>query len=192
MRIQKVEAENFKLFTTKFQKIKEMDKEDMVLFNGPNGYGKTSVFDIIEFCLTGEIKRILKYTEELALAKNETSENKILISDATKPTYVRLYLEEDEKKIEIEYFCPPQGKKKGASKDNNPHKIFECFQRRIICNGEEIQQQDEFLKNIQLDTIKEFFDKCCFLSQDEHLQFLKEAKKSKAEAISFLFEIPEE
>lgn len=192
MRIQKVEAENFKLFTTKFQKIKDMDRADMVLLNGPNGYGKTSIFDIVEFCLTGEIKRILKYTEELAIAKNETSENKILISDATKPSYVRLYLEENEKKIEIEYFCPPQGKKKGASKDNNPHKIFGCFKRRIICNGEEIQQQDEFLKNIQLDTIKEFFDKCCFLSQDEHLQFLKEAKKSKAEAISFLFEIPEE
>lgn len=41
----------------------------MILFNGPNGYGKTSVFDIIEFCLTGDIKRISDYSDELAIAK---------------------------------------------------------------------------------------------------------------------------
>ena len=37
----------------------------------------------------------------------------------------------------------------------------------------------------------EFFDKCCFLSQDEHLQFLKETKKDKSIAIEFLFQLPE-
>ena len=73
---------------------------------------------------------------------------------------------------------------------NNPHKIFECFTRQIFCDGEKISDQETFLKQLQLDGVGEWFDKCCFLSQDEHLQFLKEAKKSKARAISFLFEIP--
>ena len=81
MRILEVEADNFKLFTTKFQAIKDLDKADVVLFNGPNGYGKTSVFDILEFCLTGEIGRINKYTEELAIGKNTAGESKILIAD---------------------------------------------------------------------------------------------------------------
>lgn len=191
MRIQKIEAENFKLFTTRFQDIKQIDNADMILFNGPNGYGKTSVFDILEFCLTGKIKRILQYTEELEIAKNETGENRILISDETKAAYVKIGFEENGRDIEIMYSCPPRTKKKAASKENNPYKIFELFKRTIICDGQEIQNQEEFLQNLHLNDIEEFFDKCCFLSQDEHLHFLKTAKKSKAEALSFLFDIPQ-
>lgn len=190
MRILEAEADNFKLFTTKFQAVKDIEKADVVLLNGPNGYGKTSVFDILEFCLTGEIRRINKYTEELAISKNETGENKILIADESKPAYVRLVLEEAGKMIEIRYSCPPQTGKKKASKENNPHRIFECFTRHIFCDGRKVKNQEAFLKEVQLYGIGEWFDKCCFLSQDEHLQFLKEAKKSKAKAISFLFDIP--
>lgn len=43
MKIQKIEAENFKLFTSNFDKIQDIADSDMILFNGPNGYGKTSV-----------------------------------------------------------------------------------------------------------------------------------------------------
>lgn len=190
MRILEAEADNFKLFTTKCQPIKNLEKADVVLLNGPNGYGKTSVFDILEFCLTGEIGRINKYTEELAIGKNETGENKILIADESKPAHVRLVLEESGKTIEIMYSCPPQTRKRQASRENNPHKIFKSFTRQIVCDGNEVHNQEAFLKELKLDGIGEWFDKCCFLSQDEHLQFLKEAKKSKAKAISFLFEIP--
>lgn len=70
--------------------------------------------------------------------------------------------------------------------------IFECFDREIICNEEKIENQEQFLRSIEFDDIKEIFDKCCFLSQDEHLQFLKAAKKSKAEGLNFLLDIPTE
>lgn len=190
MRILEIEAENFKLFNTKFEVKKDLNKADLILLNGPNGYGKTSVFDILEFCLTGEIGRINQYTQELEISRNEIGENKILIGDETKSTYIKVVLEYAGKKIEIKYNCPPQNKEKKASKENNPHNIFQCFNRYIYCDGKEIQNQKEFLKRLQLDDIGEWFDKCCFLSQDEHLQFLKEARKSKARAISFLFQIP--
>lgn len=192
MRIQGIEAENFKLFTTNFHKIKDISNTEMVLFNGPNGYGKTSVFDIIEFCLTGEIKRIIDYSNDLAISKNEKFDNKILVSDETKNSYVKLYLEDNGKNIELCYFYNPVERKKGGSKENNPFNIFGCFTRTIIFDGEEVQDQETFLNNYKFTDIKDLFDKCCFLSQDEHLKFLKTTKKSKAEALSFLFKIPEE
>lgn len=190
MKILQIEAINFKLFTRKFQLMNGLEKADLVLLNGPNGYGKTSVFDIIEFCLTGEISRINNYTQDLAIGKNEIGESKILISDETKPAYVKLVLEEFNKIIDIRYLYSPENGKRKASKENNPHKIFQSFNRQIFCNNKEIHNQTEFLKNLQLEGVGEWFDKCCFLSQDEHLQFLKEAKRSKAQAISFLFDIP--
>lgn len=191
MKIHSIEADNFKLFTTNFHKIQDITNAEMILFNGPNGYGKTSVFDIIEFCLTGEIKRISDYSDKLAIAKNEKFENKILISDETKKAFVKLGLEDKGQKIEICYSYNPIEKKKGGSKENNPHNIFDCFTRTIVCDGKGIQNQEEFLKRLQFDDIKEIFDKCCFLSQDEHLQFLKTTKKSKVEALSFLFDVPD-
>lgn len=71
MRIREIEAENFKLFTKNFHEVNEIEKSDLIVFNGPNGYGKTSAFDIIEFCLTGTIKRIGKYNEELAVKRRK-------------------------------------------------------------------------------------------------------------------------
>ena len=195
MRIREIEAENFKLFSTNFHEVNKIEESDLVVFNGPNGYGKTSVFDIIEFCLTGTIKRIEKYSEELAIKKTEAFENKILISDETKEAYVKILFDNDGRCIEIKYtYSPGKSKKRGSSKENNPHTIFECFDREILCDGEKINinNHEQFLSEIQFGDIKEIFDKCCFLSQDEHLQFLKAAKKSKAEGLNFLLDIPSE
>ncbi len=195
MRIREIEAENFKLFSTNFHEVNKIEEADLVVFNGPNGYGKTSVFDIIEFCLTGTIKRIEKYSEELAIKKTEAFENKILISDETKEAYVKILFDNDGRCIEIKYtYSPGKSKKRGSSKENNPHTIFECFDREIVCDGEKINinNHEQFLSEIQFGDIKEIFDKCCFLSQDEHLQFLKAAKKSKAEGLNFLLDIPSE
>lgn len=193
MRIREIEAENFKLFTENFHEVNKIEESDLVVFNGPNGYGKTSVFDIIEFCLTGSIKRIEKYNEELAIKKTEAFENKILISDETKKAFVKISFDNDGQHVEIKYtYYPERTKKRGSSKENNPNTIFECFDREIICNEEKIENQEQFLRSIEFDDIKEIFDKCCFLSQDEHLQFLKAAKKSKAEGLNFLLDIPTE
>ncbi len=179
MRIREIEAENFKLFTENFHEVNKIEESDLVVFNGPNGYGKTSVFDIIEFCLTGSIKRIEKYNEELAIKKTEAFENKILISDETKKAFVKISFDNDGQHVEIKYtYYPERTKKRGYSKENNLNTIFECFDREIICNEEKIENQEQFLRSIEFDDIKEIFDKCCFLSQDEHLQFLKAAKQN--------------
>lgn len=195
MRIREIEAENFKLFSTNFHEVNKIEKSDLVVFNGPNGYGKTSVFDIIEFCLTGTIKRIEKYNEDLAIKKTEAFENKILISDETKEAFVKILFDNNGKCIEIKYiYFPEQSKNRVSSRENNPHNIFERFNREIVCDGEKIDRdnQEQFLSEIQFEDIKEIFDKCCFLSQDEHLQFLKATKKSKVEGLNFLLDIPTE
>ena len=130
MRIREIEAENFKLFTESFHEVNKIEESDLVVFNGPNGYGKTSVFDIIELCLTGSIKRIEKYNEELAIKKTEAFENKILISDETKEAFVKISLDNDGQRIEIKYtYSPERTKKRGSSKENNPNTIFECFDK---------------------------------------------------------------
>ncbi|MEA5057714.1 MAG: AAA family ATPase [Anaerotignum propionicum] len=53
--IQKVKIENFRSY--KFF-IQEFGDKPVVLITGPNGYGKTTLIDAIEWGLTGDIRRI--------------------------------------------------------------------------------------------------------------------------------------
>lgn len=197
MRIKSLEMKNFKLFDEKFDKMQDIARTDLILLNGPNGYGKTTIFDALELALTGEIKRIKTYNKELGVSKSEKPKRKILIADPSEEAYVNVILEECGNELKVERFYEKplctQGNK--DSQDNNPHKIFDKFQLRLYYNGEEIKQEEErthILKCHNLNGIKDFFDKCCFLSQDEHLQFLKETKKDKSMALGFLFQLPEE
>lgn len=196
MRIKSLEIKNFKLFKERFDRVRDIAETDLILLNGPNGYGKTTIFDALELALTGKIKRINTYNEDLGVPKNERSNRKILIADSSREAYVALTLVEEDCEVKLERIYPqPRGNWANiATVDNNPHKIFDQFEFRMSLNGEIVPESEQAaaLKRYHLDNIEEFFDKCCFLSQDEHLQFLKEAKKDKSIALDFLFQLPQE
>lgn len=73
MRIKSLEIKNFKLFKERFDRVRDIAETDLILLNGPNGYGKTTIFDALELALTGKIKRINTYNEDLGVPKNERS-----------------------------------------------------------------------------------------------------------------------
>lgn len=197
MRIKSLEIKNFKLFGQKFDKINNISEDSLILFNGPNGYGKTTVYDAIELALTGEIKRIGKYNDELGISKREKFEKRLLIADPSKEAYISMAIvtEDCELKLQRIYEEPINGGVKKPAVENNPYKVFEAFKRKVFVNEKEVMDdegQEDILKRYHLDDISEFYDKCCFLSQDENLLFLKEANKDKAKSLEFMFELPEE
>ncbi len=196
MKIKKLEIENFKLFESNFDQINEVGDTDLILLNGPNGYGKTTVFDALELALTGEIKRILDYNKDLGVRKNEKSDRAILVADPSKEAKVLLTLVEDDMEFQLGRFYEGSlgAVALASSVENNPHLIFDKFKRKIFVGGIEIdgeENQNAFLREHHLDHVAEFFNKCCFLSQDEHLQFLKESRIDKSNALKFLFQLPQ-
>jgi len=53
--ISKIEVSSFKAFK---QVLLDLNNSSLLTLDGPNGFGKTSIFDAIELLLTGQIKRI--------------------------------------------------------------------------------------------------------------------------------------
>lgn len=55
IRLKKISLENFKGITSRT--IFDLEGFDTHILSGPNGFGKTTIFEAIEICLTGEFKR---------------------------------------------------------------------------------------------------------------------------------------
>ncbi|GGC89491.1 hypothetical protein GCM10011382_19710 [Vreelandella lutescens] len=72
IKINKIKFKNFKVFGAEPYCINFEDSR-LILLDGPNGYGKTSVFDAIELGLTGKIRRLItlddrQYPDDIVVA----------------------------------------------------------------------------------------------------------------------------
>src|SRR5690625_2890726 len=80
-RINKIHVKNFKLFQDIPQPI-FLGDNSLTVLDGPNGFGKTSIFDVIELILTGKLKRIKKSDARIRysdlLFQNNSSEESVL------------------------------------------------------------------------------------------------------------------
>ncbi len=74
IKIKEIKLKNFRAY--KEESIISIGKEKLILLTGENGYGKTSLIDAIEWCITGDIKRLHNSFDDRAPEKGE--KNKIL------------------------------------------------------------------------------------------------------------------
>lgn len=186
IKISNVNITNFKLFD-EFNNILDVEKDNLILLDGPNGYGKTSVFDAIELALTGRIKRV-DNNAQLFDGKN-AYRNFILIKDESKEAEVSVTLVDGDKKLRlIRKYTPEHLGKESIEK--NPQKIFEKF--KLICelNNKLVEEdkQSSVLNEFGIFNFNEIFDKCCYLSQDENLAFFKAGDKDRTQSLDFLFD----
>lgn len=54
-RLESLEMHNFKLFA---HAVIDAENASLIMLDGPNGYGKTSTFDAMEYLFTGNVQRV--------------------------------------------------------------------------------------------------------------------------------------
>lgn len=70
MRIRRIDIKNFRGYGENpaeedgFYKFDSLDKPEIVVLTGYNGYGKTSLYEAVEWCITGDIKALRTLTED--------------------------------------------------------------------------------------------------------------------------------
>lgn len=94
IKLKKVTLENFKIFDGNAYSINFNDN-NLILLDGPNGYGKTSVFDAIELGLTGNISRLT------SLENRQNPTDVVVAHNGANEVEVTLEFDDDEGKTKV-------------------------------------------------------------------------------------------
>jgi len=202
MKIKKIYIQNFKWIKDK--RIIELDK-DITFLTWPNGFWKTTIFDVIELCLTWEIHRTFQ-------KEHVTNDNK----DYVKPFYqntkwkdviIKLWLEKAwEDFIIVKFLNKEHSWTSKIWKIKNKVSDFELIETYLdktenfddeifnINNKEKLNSDEinSFLGLENSEEISKLYPLFNYLQQEETTYFLKKSENERKKELDFLFNTKKE
>ena len=184
LKLGRMRIDNFKSFIEPISF--DFSGADIVLFDGPNGFGKTTIFDAIELCFTGEIHRI-------KASNSKRKNDHILKGDNTRSTSIKLEIVGDgETILVIEVFIPAgiSGVDGKVANYKNTVKRLESFEwtnelpSNLRKNELDANKLRNLLSNNELDSTFTIFN---YIQQEETCHFLKLEETQRHKKISHLF-----
>jgi exonuclease SbcC len=184
MRIKKISIQNFKIFR---RTVIDFESANAVVFDGPNGFGKTTIYDAIELMFTGKIRRYSDLKARLIDGRQTFSEN---------PFYHDNGAGQDVS-ITVEF-------SKGSStwilerlvqfdeiSYNLDFSVYKLFTKPDFESSERFPVSDEarFLEEIFGDDYSSNFQFLNYIEQEECLFLLKHTDKNRKEHIGHLFDL---
>jgi len=193
-RIHRLFIHNFKLF----DKVElNFEGKDLTVLDGPNGYGKTTIFDCIELTLTGKIHRIKQnpVTKGKRLPKNNIFQKKI-----NTPTYIVLELKdkfEFNDSLIIATYLDTSSSEKPKKASNNWGQIKRVQLENYQIDFNDIKEGESIDNSVinslfGIKDIEYFFNILHYVQQEESLHFLKQKDAERHSMISGLIEIQQE
>lgn len=192
MKIKKILLYNFKNFKEKTV----IDfNEDVTFLVGPNGFGKTTIFDAIEIGLTGVLSRVK--SKENITPENTIYNKPFFQNDINQPVIIKIWLEKskDNNFIIVRKFDGLISKGKRVFAPKQSLRQFVLFQQEDFLQFDNINAP---LLHIQQDIINDFFDLGSdfgieniydlfnYIQQEETTYFLKQSEQQRSDSLSFL------
>lgn len=194
--IKRLYIENYKLFSQK-----EIDFSGALLsvFDGPNGYGKTSIFDAIELLITGKISRV----KECESIDGKTGYQTVFFAQNSEKDVILKAEFEDE---DTDRYFVLGAKVKAANvkgKFANPKNIFESIDFYYMPSyNNSINTWDNYIKSKEeIDQIRknefghqniEQFTLFHYIRQEDRLAYFKQNETSRSSTIEDLLGVEEE
>ena len=192
MKIRKILLYNFKNFRNETV----IDFSDGITFLvGPNGYGKTTIFDAIELGLTGNLSRINKVTAENIVYNKPFFQNEI-----GQPVIIKLWLEQmnGEQLVIVRKLVNSSTDSSNLFAPLKSASQFMLFRQVEVIETnfssidhtslEEITQSsiDAFLGINGKYEIEKIFNLFNYIQQEETTFFLKQTEQERGDSLSFL------
>lgn len=166
--LEKLEVTNFKSFPPDKPKVFQFEGNNATIFDGPNGYGKSTVFDSLELLITGDISHF-----KSTLKNGHTTYLSIIANSDSVPTEIVGHFKKGESSFSI--------KRIFKWKNKNESELIYYNQEGVSSNIKNDQVYN--LLNIN----QNFFKIGMYISQSDSLLFLQEKYgKRKAMLTSIL------
>lgn len=176
-KIESLLVKNFKLFGDEFNI--NFNANDLVVFDGPNGHGKTTVFDALELALTGSIRR-------LAIVENQQTPNDVVVAHKNRgDCFVQLKISNESGSLIVKRALKSIKPRNGTKISN-----FSLLWDLTIIEGasERTITQEELGNFINCSELKRDFTFFHYVEQEDTAHFLKiKNEKERAKALSVLF-----
>lgn len=183
IKLGRLRVDNFKSFLQ--AETFSLSQSDVIILDGPNGFGKTTLFDAIELCFREEIGRIL--TTDTKVKNNHLLKNKPNLA-----TNIFLELTEDKNTKAVIFIHIP------ANTSTTENKLSACqVQRQILDDWPENFENNNFdtrlnvstsLENIiENEQLKNTFNIFNYIQQEETCHFLKQKEADRHKQLSYLF-----
>ena len=190
-RIKKLYLENFKGLTGKHTV--EFGTKATFLF-GPNGYGKTTIFDGLELALTGRIARIEGENNEHGGKKHEAT---VVHNKKDAPVILKLLVEADDVEYTIARRFSESIQKVSLDKfwDSLETYMLDSFDANLNDNSTVIEQSDVEEKLFGADNkdyLSQYFRLLTYIPQTEAIYFLKMSQSERHNRLSPLLDMSEQ
>ena len=188
-RLHKIYMNNYKLFDNKNIEFKSAD---LIVLDGPNGYGKTSIFEAIEYILTGNIKRAEQCPEVSGKISYDTH---FMAKNAEKVVEIRGEFVSTEGILKIQRSIDAQnisGVQNNPKNLRNVTKTTIFLNDKIVYEGKTDKDADDIIEQYLGKNLITYYDSFYYISQEDRLKFLSAPEPKRMEQINTLFNIEKE
>ncbi|MCF2717015.1 AAA family ATPase [Paenibacillus sp. UKAQ_18] len=186
-RLKRMYVENFK-HIAKWERELDCEGQDLIVLDGPNGFGKTTMFDVFELVLTGKLYRIKNDD------KREAYSEDLLRKDSSKQCLIKLeFTDESEKSFTLIKMIPENSGKESYRPDD-----FSRFKTYVSNQFHNDKQLWRPVSQIQVDEMfdmkdfSRFYSLFYYIQQEENTFFLKKTSKERMNEIGQLFDTKKE
>jgi exonuclease SbcC len=125
--ISKIEVSSFKAFKHIYL---DLGESSLLTLDGPNGYGKTSIFDAIELLLTGQINRIQNLFSTLLTKNKRDYADNLFWNNRSGENDLCIKIEfiSDDRKLILARHCPATIFKKPANNRADKYENFKLYE----------------------------------------------------------------
>lgn len=186
MKINKIRIQNFKVFkniTLGFS------SSNIIVFDGPNGFGKTTIYDAIELVFTGKIRRYIDLKSRLIDGRQTFTENPFQhVNTEGENIVITIEFTKNDHNYVIERL---------AQADTiTPYidfSIYKLFTKDNFTSDEKkpVDDEDLFLTGLLGKNYDSNFQFLNYIEQEECLFLLKHSDKSRKNYIGHLFDLQE-
>ena len=189
-RLKKIAIKNFKIFSDVFEC--NFEGNDLIVLDGPNGFGKTSIFDAVELGLTGVIKRLDLYDDSI---KNKQKLHGFpFVNNLASDFYIKLELVSENGTLIVCRYLPLSD-----IKDRDRGKIkWEKIKIGRLENWDDPIDSCSSLSQSELESLlgtpdlQRIFNLFFYVQQEENTFFLKRSENDRKEYLNVLFDVESE